>query len=136
MCEFSSSSSTEAVQCDDGAVEMTSDENVLPLNNTSIESTEVELEQDDVDDIGVAASGTDRCSTVAMGSYANITTAAAVHYSNDPADWVINADLLEYFACNRPVQNCDVDFVKSARKCGEETVGYSGILTQIILYEC
>jgi len=49
--------------------------------------------------------------------------AAAVHYCHDPADWVTNADLFEYFACNLPEQNCDVDFMKSARKCGEEKVG-------------
>ena len=41
-----------------------------------------------------------------------------VSFSNDPADWIINADLIEYFSRNTPIQNKDCDLSKSARSFG------------------
>ena len=41
--------------------------------------------------------------------------------SNDPADWIINADLIEYFSQNISSQNKDCDLSKSARLFGTKT---------------
>jgi len=73
---------------------MTSDKIVhaLLLNNTSIESTEVELGQDNI----AGTDSGDRFSAVAPVSHANdaINAAAtAVYNSNVPADWVTYAYL-------------------------------------------
>jgi len=43
----------------------------------------------------------------------------ALKFSKDPADWVINADLLQHIASNLPSQNSECDFAESGRWFGE-----------------
>lgn len=51
----------------------------------------------------------------------NLTNLSDLKFSNDPAHWDINSDLISYFSENIPIQNVDVDLTVSARHFGKKT---------------
>lgn len=51
----------------------------------------------------------------------NPTNLIHLKFSNDPAHWVINSDLISYFSKNIPIQNIDADLTVSARQFGTKT---------------
>lgn len=48
-------------------------------------------------------------------------TDSKLQFSNDPAHWEINVDLISYFSENIPVQNIDANLNISARQFGTKT---------------
>ncbi|XP_060864355.1 zinc finger MYM-type protein 1-like [Metopolophium dirhodum] len=50
----------------------------------------------------------------------NLTDLSNLKFSNDPAHWEINADLISYFSENIPIQNVDADLTVSARQFGKK----------------
>ncbi|XP_050065317.1 zinc finger MYM-type protein 1-like [Aphis gossypii] len=51
----------------------------------------------------------------------NPTNLIHLKFSNDPAHWVVNSDLISYFSENIPIQNVDADLTVSARQFGTKT---------------
>lgn len=43
----------------------------------------------------------------------NLTYLSNLKFSNDPAHWETNSDLISYFSENIPIQNVDVDLTIS-----------------------
>jgi len=52
----------------------------------------------------------------------NLTNLSNLKFSNDPAHWEINSDLISYFSENIPIQNVDADLTVSARHFGKKTI--------------